>query len=189
MSLNIHQDQNTDSKPLAPYYRQLKIESIVTCVNGRRIPQTESSEEYQEYGVAAGGGFEQWRNKNELPSKLECKVIFNFQQSLIEICFSDDTWDWTPRSIGGKYKSIEGNVSIFDKIYVHVVQESFSDDEFEYHRFSQKYILKIHEIERHVLYKRFSVKIGYKFLEDPKKELRTTEYEFDVSNRNLKFRD
>lgn len=50
-----------------------------------------------------------------------------------------------------------------------------------YKKFSQMYKLNIDDIIRMVLYKRFSVTIGYAFIQDPDKKLYNTEYEFDVS--------
>lgn len=118
--------------------------------------------------------------EEKLPTELDCQVKFNFLDKQIVFCFSDDKWDWKPYAVDVKYKSIDGDVSLNDRI------ENFDRFSFDgdlglgYEKFSQMYELKIDGIIRMVLYKRFSVTIGYLFIDDPDK-FYATEYEFNVS--------
>lgn len=118
---------------------------------------------------------QQAEEEKKLPTEVNCQAKFNFEAQQIFLCFSDDEWDWTLYSLVAKYKSIDGDVVIFDQ------SEIGAPPGQSYQKFAQVYKLGIDKIDRNVMYKQFSVTIVYAFLDDPDKQLYATEYEFDVS--------
>lgn len=107
---------------------------------------------------------------------------YDFSTSSIVLSFSDDDWDWDRVSISGMYESLEKNVVIGEDSFEHI--ENVVRYNFSVQKYSQIYKTSIKNIERHILAKRFSVKIGYMFIDDPKMQHYSTEYFFDVSNWN-----
>lgn len=94
------------------------------------------------------------------------------------LCFSDNNWDWSFVSLSGSFQALDQNVLISEDSFEFIERSFlFSDKQ----KFSQVFKTSFAKIERSVVAKRFNVKLGYMFLEDPNMQHFSTEYFFDVS--------
>lgn len=146
-------------------------------------------------GVASNLQFEIDRNnesgkyenkKKDLPRELRCAIKYDFRDSSIVLCFSDNYWDWSRISINGTYNSPDKNVSLSENSF-NYIEKDYVYNFMNKQKFSQIYKASINNIERNAVAKRFSVKLAYMFLEDKNMQHFATEYSFDVSSNFDKF--
>jgi hypothetical protein len=126
--------------------------------------------------------FREKKKEKKLPEQLNCAVKYDFTKKTIVLCFSENEWDWSKVSIQGIYYSADKNIPIVENQFEYVEIEN----EYVYNfiekqaKFSKMFKVTINKIDRHVLMKQFSVKLGYTFLEDVDWNHFATEYFFDV---------
>lgn len=116
--------------------------------------------------------------KKTLPEELRCDVQYHFLTSSLVLCFSDSNWDWSRVSLSGSFKALDQNVLISEDSFECIEKGFWFTGK---QKFSQVFRTSFAKIERSVVAKRFNVKLGYMFLEDPNMQHFSTEYFFDVS--------